>query len=257
MLRNKSTKILSEIADFFTSDQKAIHTILELYRTMGISSFHIGVNDKPQGVFRRMDILLTLLLSPLATSTGCSDTLAWFKQTLDAEKDVMYRFMNDCRLRWRSIVYGIGRKLIGCMDVNKPSEACLILDDTDFQKTGFNMEMISRVWSHVAHKALLGFKGLFLGWCDGRSFLTLDFSMHREEGKNGKLPYGLKPKQIKKQYSKTRPAKSAGAKRIQEADQKKTDTGMNMIQRAVSWGIPFVYVLADSLSCSFHARCRF
>lgn len=47
MLRNKSTKLLSEIADSFTSDQKAIRKILKLYRTMGINSFHIGVKDKP------------------------------------------------------------------------------------------------------------------------------------------------------------------------------------------------------------------
>jgi hypothetical protein len=65
MLRNINTKLLSEIADFFTSDQKAIRKILELYRTMGVSSFHIGVNDKPQGVYRRMDILLTLLRAHL------------------------------------------------------------------------------------------------------------------------------------------------------------------------------------------------
>src|SRR3989339_1194784 len=106
MLRNKSTKLLSEIADFFTADQKAIRKILELYRTMGISSIHIGVNDRPQGVYRRMDVLLTLLLSPLANANESGNTLEWFKKTLDAEKDVIYRFMNDFRLRWRTIVDG-------------------------------------------------------------------------------------------------------------------------------------------------------
>jgi len=246
MLRNKNTKLLSEIADFFTSDQKAIRKILELYRTMGINSFHIGVNDKPQGVFRKMDILLALLLSPLANTNGSDNTLAWFKQTLDSEKDVVYRFMNDCRLRWRSIAYGINCKLLSCMTVSKPSDACLILDDTDLKKTGFSMELVSRVWSHVDNKALLGFKGLFLGWCDDKSFLALDFSLHREAGKNEKYPFGLKPQQVQAQYHKERPSKCAGSKRILEADQKKTDTGMSMIRRAIFRGIPFRYVLTDS-----------
>ena len=246
MLRNKNTKLLSEIADFFTSEQKAICKILELYRTMGISSFHIGVNDRPQVVYRRMDILLTLLLSPLANANGTGNTLAWFKKTMDAEKDVIYRFMNDCRLRWRSVIDGINCKLMSCMCVDKPADACLILDDTDLKKTGFKMELSSRIWSHVDNKALLGFKALVLGWCDGKSFLALDFSLHREVGKNEKFPCGLKPQQVKSQFHKERPSKCAGAKRVKEADHKKTESGKSMISRALFRGVPFSYVLMDS-----------
>jgi len=248
MLRNKSTKYFSEIADFFTSDQKAILKILELYRTMGINSFHIGVKDHAQGRFRKMDILLSLLLSPIA-NTGQpknGQIAGWVKQSLDAEKDVLYRFMNDSRLRWRSIVYGINIKLMDRIGIHKHSEACLILDDTDFKRTGFAMEMVSRVWSHVEGRSILGFKGLFLGWCDGKSFLGLDYSIHRERGKNEKYPFGLKPKQLEKQYHKGRPVNSAGNKRIMEADQKKTDVGMSMICKALLRGIPFGYVLVDS-----------
>ncbi|TSA32978.1 MAG: hypothetical protein D4R64_15090 [Porphyromonadaceae bacterium] len=132
---------------------------------MGISSFHIGVEDHSQGIFRKMDIHLALLLSPVA-DTGQpknNQTAHWIKQTLSAEKDVLYRFINDSRLRWRSIVYGINCKLINCIDIKNLSNACLILDDTDLKKTGVAMELVSRVWSHVEGKAVLGFKGLFLG----------------------------------------------------------------------------------------------
>jgi len=88
-----------------------------------------------------MDILLSLLLSPIANTGQAKNnqTAGWIKQTLVAEKDVLYRFINDSRLRWRSIVYGINCILIGCIDIKKPSNACLILDDTDFKKTGFTM----------------------------------------------------------------------------------------------------------------------
>ena len=248
MLRNKSTKLFSEIAGFFTSDEKTILKILELYQTMGISSFHIGIKDHKQGSFRKMDILLALMLSPLAATGQSKNNLitGWIKQTLDAEKDVLYRFVNDCRLRWRTIVYGINCKLIDCMQIENPSNACLILDDTDIKKTGFAMELVSRVWSHVEGKSILGFKGLFLGWCDEKSSLILDFSMHREGSKNEKTPFGLKPKQLKNQFHKDRPASSAGAKRVAEADQKKTDVGMRMISQAISRGISFGYILMDS-----------
>jgi hypothetical protein len=248
MLRNKSTKLFSEIADFFTSSEKAILKIIELYQKMGISSYHIGVKDHTQGIYRKMDILLALLLNPIA-NTGQqknNQTTNWIKKALTADKDVLYRFINDSRLRWRSITYVISSKLISCIEIKKPSDACLILDDTEFRKTGITMELVSRVWSHVDNKAVLGFKGLFLGWCDEKSFMALDFSMHREKGKNEKFPFGLKPKQLENQYHKDRASKSAGAKRVKEADQKKTDVGMSMIRKALLRGVPFGYVLADS-----------
>lgn len=248
MLRNKGTKVFSEIADFFASDEKAILTLLGLYQNMHIDRFKIGVKDQPQGKYPKMDILLTLLLSPLS----CNDRYTknglytWFKKILDSEKDVMYRFMNDCRVNWRSIVGRINSKLISYISKEHSSEACLILDDTDLRKTGFKIELISRIWSHVENRAVLGFKGLFLAWCDDKNSMALDFSLHREKGKNEKYPFGLKANEFDEQYRKERSSRSSGAKRVKEADMKKTDNGISMIKRALSAGIPFGYVLMDS-----------
>jgi hypothetical protein len=50
-----------------------------------------------------------------------------------------------------------------------------------------------------------GFKGLFPGHHDGKSFFGLDFSLHGEQGdekKKGYRPYGLSEKQRKARYSK-------------------------------------------------------
>ncbi len=59
------------------------------------------------------------------------------------------------------------------------------------------MELIGKIYSHVTHTFNLGFKGLFMGYHDGRSFFSLDFSLHGEKGKNKKKPYGLTPSQAK------------------------------------------------------------
>lgn len=40
------------------------------------------------------------------------------------------------------------------------STTCLIVDDTDFGKTGKKFELMGRVFSHVHHKSILGFKAL-------------------------------------------------------------------------------------------------
>ena len=69
---------------------------------------------------------------------------------------------------------------------------CLMVDDTDFPKRGFQTEPIGKVFSHVTHSMILGFKALFLGITDGRSQMLFDFSLVGEEGKN----YGLKQRQL-------------------------------------------------------------
>ena len=71
---------------------------------------------------------------------------------------------------------------------------CLMVDDTDFPKRGFQTELIGKVFSHVTHSMILGFKALFLGITDGRSQMLLDFSLVGEEGK--KKNYGLKQRQL-------------------------------------------------------------
>jgi hypothetical protein len=53
------------------------------------------------------------------------------------------------------------------------------------------MELIGKIFSHVTHTSNFGFKGLFMGYHDGKSFFSLDFSLHGEKGKNQNKPYGL------------------------------------------------------------------
>ena len=43
----------------------------------------------------------------------------------------------------------------------KSDDTCLMVDDTDFPKTGRRMENIGRVHSHLEHRSILGFKALF------------------------------------------------------------------------------------------------
>jgi hypothetical protein len=64
---------------------------------------------------------------------------------------------------------------------------CIILDDTVITKSGKFIEKVSRVWDHVFHGYVLGFKLLLMGYWDGTSFIPLDFSLHREKGKNRRL----------------------------------------------------------------------
>jgi len=125
-------------------------------------------------------------------------------------------------------------------------ERCLIIDDTDFEKNTYKTEHVGKIWSHVRHARFFGFKGLFLGYWDGKSFFSLDFSLHKEKGKDKKKPYGLKAKQQKKQYSKQRDKSSSGKKREDELLTDKISMAIAMIKKAVRQGIKVDYVLMDS-----------
>jgi predicted nucleic acid-binding Zn finger protein len=92
----------------------------------------------------------------------------------------------------------------------------------------------------------LGFKLLLMGYWDGASFIPVDFSLHRERGKNNEKPYGLKKKEMKRQHKKDRAISSPAFEREEEADMSKIDIAIKMFKRAISQGFHVDFVLMDS-----------
>ena len=123
---------------------------------------------------------------------------------------------------------------------------CLIIDDTDLHKTGRYIELIGRVFSHVTKTSIIGFKGLIMAYHDGKSLFALDVSLHCEEGKNKKKPYGITPTQSKERYSKKRDNQSAAKMRTKECFTSKISSMISMVRLAISNGIRFDYLLVDS-----------
>lgn len=252
MLQNKSTTIVSEVKDFFTSSEKAIHTILTTLSSLTLSEKQFGIDSKFNGKYKNINKLLLVVLFPFFE---VKDAWHYGQSTLhpvfSCGKDVFYRLMNDFTIPWRKISYKLSMQLIGKTFVRSEQNSnnmprCLIVDDTDLPKTGRRIELIGRVFSHVTKQSLLGFKGLFLGYHDGKSFFALDFSLHGEEGKNKKKPYGLTTKQIKARYSKCRDKNTPGKERKDEYFTTKIENMMKMVRTAISHGLRFDYMLVDS-----------
>lgn len=252
MLRHKSTTIVSEITDFFTTSEKAINTIFLILISLKFWEKQIGIESKCNSGYKNLDKLLLLLLLPFFDIKD-----AWhYKQStlypiLSCGKDVFYRMLNHSGINWRKIAYRINIKLINKTQQQSEVSAdatprCLIIDDTDLPKTGRCIELIGRVFSHVTHQSTLAFKGLLMAYHDGKSFFALDFSLHGEEGRNKKKPYGLSPEQLKKRYSKQRDKKSAAYLRKQEYFTTKIQSMILMIRTAITQGLRFDYVLVDS-----------
>ena len=256
MLQHKDTAILSEIKDFFTTSEKAVYSILDLLSHLRLSEKHLNITSAPNNQTSNLSKLYLLLLFPFfGVKDNYSYSQSGIYQLFSKGKDVFYRFMSNPQINWRAISYSINKQLINKVskstDINSTKASCLIIDDTDILKTGKKMELIGKIYSHVSHTFSLGFKGLFMGYYDGKSFFALDFSLHGEKGKNKKMPYGLKTKELKQRFSKKREKTSSGYTREQEYHLPKTKRAIEMIRTAINKGIRFDYVLVDSWFTSF------
>ncbi len=252
MLQNKSTTIVSEIKGFFTSSEKAMSTIFSILSSLTLSEKQFGIESKCNNGYKNINKLLLIVLFPFFE---VKDAWQYSRSSLfpiiSCGKDVFYRLMNDLSVPWRKISYKLSLQMIGKTlaksdGSNHTLPRCLIIDDTDLPKTGRRIELIGKVFSHVTKQSILAFKGLFLGYHDGKSFFALDFSIHGEEGKNIKKPYGLTAKQLKSRYSKHRTKNSSGYKRKEEYFTTKIQSMIEMMRSAISNGLRFDYVLVDS-----------
>jgi hypothetical protein len=251
MLRHKDTIILSEINSFFTSSEKAMETIFSFIRSLTFSDKKLGFSKANNLKFSNHNKLVLLLLFPffeIKSSWQYADSALY--GFLSCGKDIFYRLMSDSSIDWRNLSYSITMQLIRKVqnnsELSNSNPRCLIIDDTDLPKTGRKMELIGKIFSHVTHMSNFGFKGLFMGYHDGKSFFSLDFSLHGEKGKNQNKPYGLTPAQGKKRYTKKRDKTSKASERTNDYFLTKIESMINMIRLAIAKGIRFDYLLVDS-----------
>ena len=174
-----------------------------------------------------------------------------FSRSSKAEKDTFYRFLNNSNVNWRRMQYLYTKRF---QDIVKKEQVecttknyrCLIIDDTTIEKTGKKIEHIGRVYDHVRHNSVLGFKALHLGLSDGKSFIPLDFTLQAELGKKKSKPYGLKPKEVKQRFNKKRKKDTHGFQRERELIIDKVSNTISMVNRVQKNGIEADYLLCDS-----------
>lgn len=205
---------------------------------------------KAQG-FEAVGILELLILMPLL---GLFNTHSFLESTFAslslAKKDTFYRLLNNPLVDWRKLLLGFVKHFLSKSQVSGAASParprCWVVDDTIGQKTGRRLEGIGMLFDHVIHRYVLGFKYLVLGFWDGTSFIPVDFTVHRERGKDKKRPFGLRLKDFRRQFAKTRPDWSPGKARLAELDTDKISAAIRMLKRAGKHGIGADYLLVDS-----------
>ena len=246
----KGTLNLSELQALLKDTQAPIAGIFRFLEGKKVKkALKVLDAHKTQG-FDAQGVLQLLLLKPLL---GVPTVNAFFESAYSslsqAQKDVYYRLANDPRIDWRSLLYGFAKHFLSMSDAPEPAKAkptCMILDDTIGGKTGRRIEGVGKLFDHVSGGYVLGHKDLVLGYWDTTSLIPLDFSMHRELGKNKKKPYGLDQRIVTEQFTKERPQGSPGSNRRGELDTTKMASALKMLKRAAKHGVKADYLLLDS-----------
>ena len=250
MLQCKDIKNISELKNGFTPMWVEPEFIASSLKCFSFSSLCKSISlIKLKGY--SFEWVLTILLSmPFIDAASVHSMLnGCVKHQIQASKDTFYRLKNNPGISWRLVLWLFASKFKDLTNnrlSNNGGIKCLIFDDTLLAKTGKCIEKVSRVWNHVTQRYVLGFKLLVMGYWDGTSFIPLDFSIHRERGKNQEKPFGLKKKEYKKQYRKHRKGGSFSNERVKEVDMSKIDSAIKMFKKAVSMGYVVDYVLMDS-----------
>ena len=253
MPKHKSTTIISEVSKFFKENDatKAMSTIMDMTGILRLSEKRLFASEsKPNCKVAQRQVLELLLLFPcFMVKNAYRYAGSAMESIVRCGKDVFYRFLSNGENDWRKILYSASKRLWAKIQSEGTASGhgitCLMIDDTDFPKRGgVHTEAIGKVFSHVTHKMILGFKGLFLGITDGKSQMLLDFALVGEKGRKG--DHGMRKDQLGERYSKERREGCPVMERLKEYDRSKIALAVEMIRRAISLGMRFRYMLADS-----------
>jgi len=247
--QTKSTKSIHELHYFLKVEKQKEYSIVGLFKhfkSKDLSKLFRSLKSK--GIpFSEAFLKLILMTVGQMTIFRCITSEG---NNADAGKDAYYGIKNNSLTNWRNLVMAMFLQFETLkqrsVTIVTDGIKCFIADDTAFEKRGKTLEGISRIWDHVFHRSILGFKGLFLTYWDSMNFVPVDFSLHNEKGKNTNKPFGLRPKDLKARYEKDRHDNSPGAGRFAETRTTKVQSLISMISNAISKGISADYLLVDS-----------
>nr|WP_198592085.1 transposase [Kyrpidia spormannii] len=154
-------------------------------------------------------------------------------------KDTVYRFLNSPRHNWRRFLLLLSSAVVHRFArlTSENRTDVFIIDDSLFSRSrSKKMELLSKVYDHVSHQFVRGFRMLTLSWSDGNSFVPLCLSLLSSENKRNRL-CGINESVDKR---------TCGYKRRQEGTRKATDVMFKLLEQAQAMGISAKYLLFDS-----------
>jgi hypothetical protein len=153
------------------------------------------------------------------------------------EKDAVYRFLNHPGFAWRRFLTSLSVETIDKVEslTSVDRLTAFILDDSMFERNRSKaVELLARFKDHATGAYYKGFRMMTMGWSDGHTFLTMDFSL-LSSMKSGIV--GMS-QEIDKRTS--------GYKRREESLLSGPQVITAMIDRTIKAGVSASYALMDS-----------
>lgn len=239
---------IREMHKLLSNKNRVNDDLLSLFGRFGLQQTlrRLGM-EKQQGI-SALQLIISLCLFRINGESIFSMYRKDFHSLLETGKNCYYRLLNRESMDWRILLIRMAVRFLAILRKEGAEEneqpRCYIVDDTTLEKTGVSMEGLSRVFDHVKHKCVLGYKLLLLAFFDGRSTIPVDFSLHREKG--DEKNYGLSEEERAGQYRKKRDSSNPNHQRATELDSKKMDNALEMMKRAWEVGLRATYALCDS-----------
>ena len=162
----------SELSNFLSEKSSVCNDFLLLLDRFKLSqSLRMLKMEKQKGA-SSLDLLKYLLIFRLFGQTIRQSLRHQFAPFIDGGKNQFYRFLSRPRMDWRKLLYRTVQSffhIVNQESLDPEQERFFILDDTTLEKSGISMEGISRVFDHVQHKSILGYKLLLLAITDTKS----------------------------------------------------------------------------------------
>ncbi|WP_207708850.1 IS4 family transposase [Heliobacterium mobile] len=210
--------------------------ILQFMKEFKIAQILKKSNCRKERGISAIDLFQTLFS---LVFTGKSFT-RFLQNDTSCRKDTYYRFLNSSGVNWRRFLWLLATQVIFKSLAHLTSEDrvdVLIVDDSLYRRSrSKSVEMVARVYDHVSHRFVRGFRMLTLGWSDGNSFIPLAFSLLSSEKSKNRLC--STHSNIDK--------RSNGYKRRVEAMKKSTEVLVDLLQQVHSYGISAHHILFDS-----------
>ncbi len=193
--------------------------------------------------------ILTYLFTLIFTHKNFYRHLETNKDEAGFSKDTVYRFLNTAYFNWEKLLYLLSSsiiiKKISGLTSGKRRKVFIVDDSTYERNRSKNVELLSKFYDHVTGKYIKGFQMLTLGWSDGNTFVPINFNLMSSSEEKNQLY------QMQKMDKR-----SLAYKRRISSKEKKNEYMIEMIKKAMRFGIKAQYVLFDSWYSSKKAICN-
>ena len=212
--------------------------IFDFFKKFKVKNICDRIKIKKDCGYSIIEILLIILTIPLVLVKSVNSLYrSEFKWLAKMNRCTIYRFLNFSNYNWRNLIYKICIKFVKTF-YEETAYSAFVIDDTTLFKEGYKGERITKVYDHSEKKYGYGYKQATIAYCDGKSVIPLDFSLHGETQ--------LAEEKVGKQYVKVRKNHTFGAKRLKEFLLDKITSATKMINSAIENGIKAKYAIFDS-----------